>query len=46
MVKAKWTKAAVGSVTTYVDSAGKPVALPPGQTWIHLLEPGAALTSG
>ncbi|HEX3622066.1 MAG TPA: DUF3048 domain-containing protein [Acidimicrobiales bacterium] len=46
MTKAKWTKAAVGSVTTYVDSAGKPITLPPGQTWIHLLEPGAALTSG
>ncbi len=46
MVRAKWSKAAAGSVTTYTDTTGKPIALPPGQTWIHLLEPGAALSSG
>jgi hypothetical protein len=45
-VKAKWTKSAATSVTTYTDSAGKPIALPPGQTWIHLLETGSAVTSG
>jgi hypothetical protein len=44
-VKAKWAKSAAGTVTTYTDSAGKPISLPPGQTWIHLLEPGASLTS-
>ena len=45
VVKAKWTKAGAGSVTTYADSTGKPIVLPPGQTWIHLLEPGSSLTS-
>ena len=43
-VKAKWAKAAAGSVTTYVDSAGAPIPLTPGQTWIHLLQPGSAVT--
>ena len=46
MARAKWTKSAPGSVTTYVDSAGAPIPLPPGQTWIHLLAPGSALTTG
>jgi hypothetical protein len=46
MVKGKWTKSAAGSVTTFSDTTGKPIALPPGQTWVHLLEPGSALTSG
>ena len=45
MVKAKWTKAAAGSVTTYVDGAGAPIKLAPGQTWVHLQEPGGALTT-
>lgn len=43
-VKAKWAKSAPGSVTTYVDTAGKPIPLTPGQTWIHLEEPGSAVT--
>jgi hypothetical protein len=46
MVKARWTKSSPGAVTTYADSAGAPIPLPPGQTWIHLLEPGSALTTG
>jgi hypothetical protein len=46
MVKARWTKSSPGAVTTYSDSAGAPIPLPPGQTWIHLLEPGSALTTG
>jgi hypothetical protein len=45
MVKAKWSKAAAGAVTTYVDSAGAPIKLAPGQTWVHLQEPGGALTT-
>jgi hypothetical protein len=44
-VKAKWTKSSPGAVTTYVDSAGKPIPLAPGQTWVHLQEPGSAVTS-
>jgi hypothetical protein len=45
MVKAKWTKPAAGAVTTFVDSAGTPVPLAPGQTFIHLQEPGSAVTT-
>ena len=44
-VRAKWTKSAPGSVTTYVDSAGAPIPLAPGQTWIHLQERGSAVTA-
>ena len=45
-VKATWTKSSATSVTTYVDSAGEPIPLAPGQTWIHLQEPNATVTSG
>ena len=44
-VKARWTKSGPGGVTTYVDSAGKPVPLAPGQTWVHLQEPNSTVTS-
>ena len=44
-VKAKWTKTAPGAVTTFVDSAGAPIPLAPGQTWVHLQEPGSAVTA-
>jgi hypothetical protein len=44
-VKAKWTKSSPAAVTTYVDSAGKPIPLAPGQTWVHLQESGSAVTS-
>jgi hypothetical protein len=43
-VKAKWNKAAAGSVTTYTDLSGKPIVLAAGQTWVHLQEPGSAVT--
>lgn len=46
MVKAKWAKANPGAVTTYVDAAGVPVPLAPGQTWIHLQEPGSSVITG
>ncbi|MGH9263121.1 MAG: DUF3048 domain-containing protein [Acidimicrobiales bacterium] len=45
-VRARWTKSAPGSMTTYVDSAGTPIPLAPGQTWVHLQEPGSAVTTG
>jgi hypothetical protein len=44
-VRAKWTKSAPGSVTTYVDSAGAPIPLAPGQTWVHLQERGTAVSA-
>jgi len=45
-VRARWTKASNTAVTTYVDSAGKPIPLVPGQTLVHLQEPGSAVTVG
>jgi len=45
MVRARWTKSAPGAVTTFVDSAGTPVPLAPGQTFIHLQEPGSTVTT-
>lgn len=43
-VKAKWSKASAGAVTTYTDLSGKPIALAPGQTWVHLQAPSSAVT--
>jgi hypothetical protein len=45
-VKAKWNKPSAAAVTTYTDTAGKPIALTPGQTWVHLQAPGSAVTVG
>jgi hypothetical protein len=43
-VKAKWNKSSAASVTTYTDLSGKPIVLSPGQTWVHLQQPGSAVT--
>lgn len=45
-IKARWNKASAGAMTTFSDSAGKPIALSPGQTWVHLQAPGSAVTVG
>jgi hypothetical protein len=44
-VRGKWTKSSPNAVTTYVDSAGAPIPLAPGQTWVHLQERGTAVTA-
>lgn len=36
VIKGKWTKADPAAVTAYTDSAGKPIGLTPGQTWVEL----------
>lgn len=36
VVAAKWSKPSPDAVTAYTDSAGAPVKLPPGQTWVML----------
>ncbi len=46
MVPGTWHKASPESVTNFVDSAGAPIALPPGQTWVHLVAPGSSVTTG
>ncbi|MFN2608179.1 MAG: DUF3048 domain-containing protein [Acidimicrobiales bacterium] len=45
MVKAKWSKPTPQAVTTYTDLSGAPIVLPPGQTWVHLVAPDAAMTT-
>jgi hypothetical protein len=37
MVQATWTRPSLTSVATYKDSAGNPILLTPGQTWVELL---------
>lgn len=37
VVAATWSRPSLGAVTTYTDSAGQPIALAPGRTWIELL---------
>lgn len=46
MVPGTWSKDAPGAVTTFTDSSGAPIAIPPGQTWIHLVAPGSSVTTG
>lgn len=41
---AKWSKPSATSVTTYTDSAGRPIRLTPGRTWISLPSTAAAIT--
>lgn len=40
----KWNKASATAVTTYTDSAGAPVKLPPGRTLVALSPAAAAIT--
>jgi len=44
-VRGKWTKSSAGAMTTYADSAGRPIPLAPGQTWVHLQTPGSPVTA-
>jgi hypothetical protein len=41
VVKGTWTKTALEAPTTYVDGAGQPLKLTPGQTWLELPKPGS-----
>ncbi|MEO6120711.1 MAG: DUF3048 domain-containing protein, partial [Acidimicrobiales bacterium] len=42
----RWKKATAEAVTQYLDSAGAPIALTPGQTWLELPQPGMAKLAG
>lgn len=44
-VAATWTKSSPTAVTAFTDTAGAPIPLAPGQTWVHLQAPGSAVTS-
>ena len=46
MVPGTWHKESPGAVTNFIDSAGAPIAIPPGQTWVHLVAPGSSVTTG
>jgi hypothetical protein len=41
-VKGRWSRPSPAAVTSYTDSAGQPIALTPGTTWVELPPPGAA----
>lgn len=41
LVKGRWSKADLSSPITYTDSAGAPIRLVPGRTWVELPAPGA-----
>jgi hypothetical protein len=46
LVQGTWSKPSAGAVTTFTDTAGAPIALPPGQTWVHLVAPGSTVATG
>jgi hypothetical protein len=46
LVTGSWAKPSPEAPTTFADAAGAPIALPPGQTWIHLLAPGSFVAPG
>ncbi len=46
LVKGTWSKPTPDAMTQFSDSEGKPIVLPPGQTWIHLIEPGSTVVPG
>jgi Protein of unknown function (DUF3048) N-terminal domain/Protein of unknown function (DUF3048) C-terminal domain len=46
LIECRWSKASVEAVTQYVDSAGAPIGLTPGRTWVALVPPGGATITG
>jgi len=46
LVRGTWSKASPDAVTTFTDTSGAPIVLPPGQTWVHLVAPGSTVTTG
>jgi hypothetical protein len=45
VIQAHWTKAASTSDTQFTDSAGQPVQLTPGHTWVELAPAGTAVNT-
>jgi Protein of unknown function (DUF3048). len=43
-IKIKWSKQARSSKTEYIDEAGNPILLNPGQTWIQIMPVTAKVT--
>lgn len=44
VVKGTWAKTGPENVTSFTDGSGAPIVLPPGQTWVHFIEPGSRVT--
>ncbi len=42
LVRGRWSRPDLASATSYTDSAGAPIALTPGRTWVELAPPGSA----
>ncbi|MDQ4149918.1 MAG: DUF3048 domain-containing protein [Actinomycetota bacterium] len=40
----KWRRAGLSDQTTFVDAAGRPIQLAPGNTWIHLISSDRPVT--
>ena len=45
VVKGRWSRQAPDAVTTFTDSAGAPLSLVPGRTWVELAQIGAPTTT-
>jgi hypothetical protein len=45
-IAATWHRSTLGSATQFVNSAGAPIALAPGQTWVELVPSTIAATTG
>jgi len=45
MTKGHWSKDSASSPTTFTDSAGNPVKLTPGRTWVHFAPVGTPVTA-
>lgn len=45
VVNGSWSRPDLTSPTAYLDAAGKPVAMEPGQTWIELVPSTVAVTA-
>jgi hypothetical protein len=41
VVQGRWARAAEGAAIQYLDTAGNPIPLSPGRTWIALPRPGS-----
>jgi hypothetical protein len=46
VTKGRWSKASETAPTKYTDSAGNPVKLTAGRTWVHFAPVGTAVTAG
>ena len=46
MVMGTWSKESPGAVTQFKDANGAPIAIPPGQSWVHLVAPGSLVSTG